>query len=99
MLLEIYKNYHFTIAEIPDCNYDAVSKAFEMIGHPEYALNPEDIKSLEVDTDYDLYDWDDIATAMVEQDKKDLSDVDLDYVSSIGTITVHSEKYIEIDQE
>lgn len=99
MLLEIYTNHDIiTVAEISDCNYDAVSKAFEMIGHPEYTLDPKDQKTIEQDKEIDLYDWDDIATAMVEQGKKDMSDVDYESVESIGTIKVLTDKYTVIEQ-
>lgn len=99
MLLLIYKNHHTTVVEISDCTYDAISKGFELIGHPEYTINPIDIKSFKVDTEYTLYDWDDIATGMTEQNKSSMSEVDLDLISDIGSIEVISDKFVEINQE
>ena len=86
----------FYVAEVSDCSYEAVSKAFETIGHPE--LKMKNIKTLKADTDYFVYDWDDIATKMVEQNKKDITEVDLETVEPAGVIWIPSEKFVFIEQ-
>lgn len=98
MLLQIYKfNYTTCIVEIKDNSYKEVSKAFEIVEHPEFALNLKDTEELTIGKEYDLYDWDDIATEMVEQGKSNIFDVDFESIKPIGNVEVLENKFVWID--
>lgn len=94
MLLVAETKYGVYVAETKDNSLEAVSASFEMMGHPEFTLN--NVDSLEINKDYDIYDWDDIATYAGENG---ISIDEVNYVNDItpvGTISVYGENYVVI---
>jgi len=98
MLLIIETRSRTCIAKINDANYESVSKVFEMIGCPYYTLSEvKENDSLSIDEEYNLYDWDDIAEVMTEQNKSSIFDVDLNDVYCIGNVKIVEDDYVWVN--
>ena len=100
MLLIIETQSRTCITKINDANYESVSKAFEMIGRPELTINRmKENESLSIGREYNLFNWDDIATTMTEQNKSSIFDVNLDDVEFIGYVKIIEDDYVWINGE
>ncbi|MBQ8218313.1 MAG: hypothetical protein IJZ79_03315 [Bacilli bacterium] len=100
MLLIIETLSRTCIAKINDASYESVSKVFEMIGRPELTISGiRENDSLKLNEEYDLHDWDDVATVMTEQHKASLLDVNLEDVECIGTVKILEDDYVWVNGE
>lgn len=100
MLLIIETQSRTCVVKINDASYESVSKAFEMISRPELTIGGiRENDSLKLNEEYDLYDWDDVATVMTEQHKSSLFDVNLEDVECIGTVKILEDDYVWINGE
>lgn len=100
MLLIIETQSRTCITKINDANYASVIKAFEMIGRPELTISIiRENDFLKLNEDYYLYDWDDIATVMTEQNKSSLFEVNINDVDSVGTIKILEDNYVWVNGE
>ena len=91
-MLLVVNNYAYDriyVANIEDNSYEAISKALEKIGHPEFfADGLKENRNAELGEIFYIYNWDDIATAMAENHCQSIFDVDLKFVECIGELFV-----------
>jgi hypothetical protein len=80
------------IADIKDASVSTINEIFEAVGHPEYYFDKMlQLDSVELDQEYDIYDYDEITVPDV------VSRIDIDNVEPIGTFRVVSRKYVIVD--
>lgn len=94
MLLIIETQSRTGIVKIDDTSHESISAAFELIDHPEFTIKESKEGKIATDVNYNLYDWDDVAAVMVEQNKESLLDVNLEDVECIGTIKIIDNDYV-----
>lgn len=101
LVIEDERTQQIIVAEIADCSYDTIGKTLEAIGRPElYFTEYYDFGDAEVGRTYSLYDRDEIATVMTENQIEDIDDVDFDAdIEPIGGFEIADAKYIVVNGE
>ena len=101
LVIEDERTQQVIIAEIADSSYDTIGKTLEAMGRPElYFTEYYDLGDAEVGRTYDLYDRDEIATVMAENQIEDIDDVDFDAdIEPIGRFEIADSKYIVVNGE
>lgn len=91
-MLLVINTHTIYIADIKDVNTSTINEIFETVGHPEYYFDKMlQLDSVELDQDYDLYDYDEITVPGV------INRIDIDNAEPIGTFRVVSSKYVSVD--
>ena len=101
LVIEDDRTQQIIVAEIADSSYDTIGKTLEAMGRPElYFAEYYDAGDAEVGHTYELYDRDEIATVMAENQIEDIDDVDFDSdIESIGRFEIADSKYIVVNGE
>lgn len=91
-MLLVIDTHTIYIANVKDANTSTISEIFEAVGHPEYYFDKMlQLDSVELDQDYDVYDYDEITIPGA------INRIDISNAKPIGTFRVVSSKYVRLD--
>ena len=91
-MLLVINTHTIYIADVKDANTSTISEIFEAVGHPEYYFDKMlQLDSVELDQDYDVYDYDEITIPGA------INRIDISNAEPIGTFRVVSSKYVRLD--